>query len=887
VLSSPATRRPRPFTHGLLRASRIAAICSVALVSPAVASTPEELDSEVLVRALRLVESNYLFADQLNPSRLFDEALSRLEVQLPKVHVTKADPAAYLVEVGPCELRLELAPDARLESLATPLGHVANLVERCLPERPKGSEQIETLLLNGLLGGLDPYSAVFDSQGSAEHTIQFRGQLAGVGARIGVRQEHLTMLEVYPESPAAKAGLRDGDKVLRIDGVSTTNLPVSDAVERIRGNPGTSVLLTVDRPGEQGHREFSVVRAIVMIPSVYARRLDSGAIYAEISHFSQTTPSDFRHRVEAAIGGAPVKGVLIDLRRNSGGSMIGASSIGDLFLDKGLLITTAGRNGATVSGLTAEIDATPGSPFRDLPVAVLTSSHTASGSELLAACLRNNDRAVLIGDRTFGKGTVQKTYGLGKDASLKLTVGHFLPNGLSIPGGGLQPDVEVRRLRFAKDGLGLPVRAETADLPFWLRTPSWLTASTIEPSAIIDLVETVAAEQTDEPIDENAVLERERSGRVVDLAAELLVRFGSPSAEQTLAHAANWLRAYQAEADAQVTADLNARGLDWRKPDAIGALASAMSPKLSVRLESPPGGLRAGEESEITIAVTNDSDRPHYRLYGALASQARFLRGYGLLFGYLAPGATNRWSVRVKPPVSLETSRIEFNVELRSDTGLSLESTPLHLTVAPAERPHLAFRTAVVDAPEGERTHLLRIDVQNRGEGTASDVRFFLKHPDEEDIELVDSSKTIESLAGGEQATVELGLRLLRSREQPAQVELTISEAEFRIGLVTEVPVGGAPTEEAWREPPQIRVGSLLALGEGTYELIAEVTDDEGVAAYWTFVGGKQTDYIEAGPGLPRHMQVSIPWSPNDGVKQFELVAEDTDGLTTRYTADL
>ena len=193
------------------------------------------------------------------------------------------------------------------------------------------------------------------------------------------------------------------------------------------------------------------------IPSVEARLLASGNIYAAISQFSQTTPDDFRDHVEALMGANRQRGVIIDLRTNSGGSMLGSSAIADTFLDEGLLITTAGRHGSHVSGLTDEVRADATTPFRDSPVVILTSPRTASGSELMAASLRNNDRAIFVGERTFGKGTVQKTYALGADEALKLTVGNFLPKGLAIPAGGLLPDVEIRTFYLTKNGYRLPL----------------------------------------------------------------------------------------------------------------------------------------------------------------------------------------------------------------------------------------------------------------------------------------------------------------------------------------------------------------------------------------------------------------------------------------------
>jgi len=282
---------------------------------------------------------------------------------------------------GPCRLRLELPPKASVHDLEPLLANAATLVDECTTDRPNGLPPTESLLLNGVLSGLDPYSTVFDAAGKEEHTIQFQGSLAGIGARIGVRKEKLTLLTVYPKSPAATAGLKDGDVVRRIDGASTTNLPVNDAVQRIRGEVGSVVRLEIERGNGSDTLTVPVTRGLVVIPSVEARRLDNGIVYAAISHFSQTTPSDFRAHVAKLVGTGGVRGVIIDLRANSGGSMLGSAAIADMFLDEGILITTSGRNGARVAGLTPEIRATSDTPFRGLSAAVLTSPRTASGSE--------------------------------------------------------------------------------------------------------------------------------------------------------------------------------------------------------------------------------------------------------------------------------------------------------------------------------------------------------------------------------------------------------------------------------------------------------------------------------------------------------------------------
>jgi len=256
-----------------------------------------------------------------------------------------------------------------------------------------------------------------------------------------------------------------------------------------------------------------------------------------------------------------------------------------MFLDEGILITTSGRNGAQVGGLTAEIRATHDTPFRDLPVAVLTSSRTASGSELLAASLRNHDRALLVGERTFGKGTVQKTYALGTDSSLKMTVGHFLPNGLAIPGGGLTPDVELRTFVF-DDGIVWPPDERSAEkLPFWLRMPGWLRPTQGTPKAVLTSWEEAKTEQEESTTSAD--------DDVVVLAAALLDRFGSTSAERMLDVSANWLAARAAESDTALRNSFGERGIDWRAPSTVASAASISSRPASARssvvLPAPSG----------------------------------------------------------------------------------------------------------------------------------------------------------------------------------------------------------------------------------------------------------------------------------------------------------
>ena len=865
--SISSKRRRRPY-------SGIFAAAGAALI---LGSAPAH--GSALSSGLELIENNYLFASELDGPRLLRNALSYLEARLPEVRVLDAKDGGHVLVAGPCRLRLEAPPGEHVTDLEPALRKAESLIDDCISERPADLPPTEALLLNGVLSGLDPYSLVFDADGKMEHTIQFEGALAGIGARIGIRDDKLTLVNVYAGSPAARAGLIDGDVVGRIDGASTTNLPVNDAVAHIRGEIGSTVRLEIERNGTEDPFTVAVSRDLVTIPSVEVSRLPHGIVYAAISHFSQTTPWDFRSHVEAAVSAGGVKGIIIDLRANSGGSMLGSAAIADLFLDEGVLITTAGRNGSRVPGLTAEIRATPDTPFGDYPLAILTSPRTASGSELLAASLRTHDRAILVGERTFGKGTVQKTYALENDCSLKMTVGNFLPNGLAIPGGGLAPDVQFRSFTFTKHALALPDDRESSELPFWLRTPPWLTSAVIEPRA-----ELTYATKGD---GEDGLAEPSATDPVVDFSASMLTRFGSTSVEHMLSDASGWLVEQRAEADAELESTLAAQGIDWVKPTAVATVKGVFSPSLRIRVAPKGGTLVAGQEGKLAVTVTNTGSTDLYRVQGRLTSEARFLDGYGLLFGHLGAGETRKWDLDVEPPAAVRTSRYPVRVALRGEHGPLIESGAMYLAVDGAAQPRLAHRVAVLPGTE-PGTLRLRVEVRNLGEGAAEGVRAFLKHPDTDAVELVQGTAKLERLEPGQTQNLELEARMVESEKTPVTLVLVLAEDKFRTFFETKVELTPRAAFGAWDEAPRIRISRLVReAGDGAYKVIAEAVDDKGLTTVWCTVGNKKIDYIDAHDEPKRKLHVDLPWHPSADAQRVEIIATDSDGMTTTYVTDL
>lgn len=895
--------RPRPLhprvsrTAGFLCAATtfvlFCATSSVVLGAAANAATSNGLPA--LGPGLSLLERQYLFGDELAPARLLDEAAKSITRDIRDVSARKDDDGAWTWSTPDCELRVALPSEATVRSLETPLADIGRFLSSCSRRLPPRMPEMDSYLLNSVLSGLDPYSAVFDEKRQTEHNIQFQGKLAGIGAKVGTRKDTLVLLTVYPDSPAARAGLQDNDEVLRIDDLSTRNIPVGDAVERIRGDEGTKVNLLIRRKGEPEPRIVVVTRGIVVIPSVTSKMLPGEVLYTEITQFSQTTPDDFRHNVQKFVDDRDLAGVIIDLRNNSGGSMMGSSAIGDLFLTEGLLITTAGRDGLPARGLTTEVRASGNAPFADLPVIFLTAPVTASGSELLAASLRNNNRALLVGEHTFGKGTVQKTFPLHDTSTMKMTVGHFLPDGQPIPGGGLVPDIEVVSFRVGKGRLSIPLPAHRSDLPFWLRRPKWSNTEAAVAAYRLAFAEEFSEEdakkeedrengEAEEPVEPVAdgARDPDKPDRALEIAAAILRNHGDVSASGMLGDAQEFLERAVETSEADLGDFMYGHGLDWTDGSRPNGAADFTFEVV------PTSTMRAGEETEVDIRLTNRSGAPFYRVRGILDSTGGAFDGRAVAFGRIEPGATRSWRMRIKTPGSARTGRVRVEAVLFDDDGELTKVKPVRLVVQEAPRPHLAFRTRIRPEPDDPTRLAIDVDISNRGEGPAEKVLIRLMHPAEEQFEILEGSGEVEELAPGSTHSFALRARLLGSFAEIPKADLYISENRHGIFLEPKIPLTASPEGEvAWSEPPRIRVDGFTDAAGGGYELLVSAGDDRSLTEVRARIDDDTVAYVEPQGDNPRSARLHLDWNPADDVKRLRVEAVDDEGLKDFYSGGL
>ena len=294
--------------------------------------------------------------------------------------------------------------------------------------------------INGMLNATnDPYSSFMDPKETKEFSEQIDGSFEGIGAELGIKDKILTVITPLEDSPAEKAGLRPGDKIIKIDGKISADFDIDQAVELIRGKKGTTVILTIFRNGDNETKDITITRDIVKIKSVKFDFKDNNIAYVKINEFGEETTKEFRAATNEIIT-KKSKGIILDLRNNPGGLLDKCVEVASLMIPKGKIVVTEENSAGEKENLYTK----GGNFLSDIPIVVLINEGSASASEILAGTLKDNQGITLVGKKTFGKGSVQELIRLPGSTSVKITVAKWLtPSGSYIMEKGISPDVEI------------------------------------------------------------------------------------------------------------------------------------------------------------------------------------------------------------------------------------------------------------------------------------------------------------------------------------------------------------------------------------------------------------------------------------------------------------
>jgi carboxyl-terminal processing protease len=770
---------------------------------------------------IKKVTDEYVDPARIDPRAMFVAALDAVERTVAEVMV-KGDATgdAVSVTVGTAQRDFDLRTIQSVWSMRVLLQQALGFVQENLVAH-QDLREIEYAAANGLLSTLDPHSMVLEPRYFKEMKLQTRGEFGGIGFVIAMREGNLTVVKVLKGTPAQRAGIKARDVITRIEEQSTVNMDLQDAVDRLRGKPQTRVSLTVQRAAWPEARKLTLTREMISVETVPQSKLLAGNVaYLRLAQFSRNSTRDVRAAIvrQRAEAGGELTGLVLDLRGNPGGLLEEAVDLSDLFLTQGVVVKTQKKGSARRS-------VTEAVPSKDdlasLPVVVLVNNGSASASEIVAGALKNNDRALVVGRQTFGKGSVQQLYDFtesgrpGEEAALKLTVAEYLtPGDVSIQETGISPDVLLLPGRALKDQVNFfapPRSMGEADLDRHLANPTGKPAAAPGPTRPAEegplelryLLEEdedqvaralkrdaarasphgdealLSAEQIeDEQLDADP--DQVKEDFQIRFARELLARAPSPDRQRLLQAATTLVGERRAEEEARLTARLGRLGVDW------GLAAAGGVPRPVVTVTPAPGrAARAGETVPFTVTVENRGTGALRRLRAWTSTdKAWFLDRREFVFGAVRPGERRSWTVPLKLARSMDSRRDEVTLHFDDQDGHAPPDVSTTFDVVEVPRPAFAFSVQVDDArggngdglPQRGESFTLRVDVRNVGPGTSGEkTTATLKNLGDEKLFITKGRARLGALKPGEQKSAAMEVELRRGSQSdtlPVRVQV-------------------------------------------------------------------------------------------------------------------
>lgn len=766
------------------------------------AKAPHELSAlRVLTKVIHYVKENYVDPKRVRPKEMLVASLEAVEKSVPDVLVDgNADQGNVRVNVNGKLKEFDIGHVDSLWKMSFTLKDIFDFIARNM--RPvEDSREVEYAAVNGMLQTLDPHSVLLRPELYREMKLTTKGEFGGLGFVIQMREGVLTVVKVLPKTPAFRGGIKKDDQIIRIGEESTVNMDLNEAVGKLRGPVDSKVTISVNRKGWEKPQQMTVTRALITIESVQSKLLSSNVGYVRLKNFQGNTTRDLQTSLEelaeqAKKGGSAIglKGLVLDLRGNPGGLLDQAIQVSDLFLSSGTIVSTVGLSDKLREEKRAHQD-----DEDDLfPIAVLVNAGSASASEIVAGALKNQNRAVIIGRQSFGKGSVQVLYDFPDESALKLTIAKYLtPGDLSIQEVGITPDIQLIPTRVTKERVDVfaPRRSMgEADLESHFANPANAAAAKkrddvvvrekpvdtlkylkeekekvakVDPKNpkapktggknVLTDTESSAPVNHDEELDDQ--LDAESQDEVkedfeVTFARDFLLAAPQLRRDEQLKAGKSFVMEKRQVEDKRIADAITAQGVDW---------TAGETPKnvqlISTLKPSSDKKITAGETVPLELMVENKGTDPVKRLRAWIESDNGFLDRREFLFGQVKPGEKRTWTVNVKIPKDLASRRDGVTVKLQDDSGVLAETTAGELTIVEIPRPQFAYTWSIVDdcqacngdglVQRGESISLF-IDVTNVGTGKALDAFSSVRNASDANIYIEKGRFKLGELAQGE-----------------------------------------------------------------------------------------------------------------------------------------
>ncbi len=849
-------------------------------------------------RALSAIGQHYFDPAKIKPRQMLSKALDEIQKSVPEVIVTDSSADQISITAGLATKRIRAGAVNGLSDLSRALKEVLDFVIKhySSTEDIKPAE-IEYAAIDGLLTVLDPHSNFLTPKIYREFKVGTSGKFGGIGIVISIKDGMLTVIAPVEGTPAFNAGIQSGDRILQIGDESTINMSLTDAVNKLRGDVGTKVSLIIERTG-QPQKKIALKRALINIDSVQHSLLtDDGKRigYLKLKNFQDNTDDD----VQAAIAdfhkdGAKLDGLILDLRNNPGGLLNIASEVTDLFLRDGVIVTTVGpRNRIIDKSSAIERGTEP-----DYPIVVLINEGSASASEIVAGALAQNDRAIVVGSSSFGKGSVQTIFNLGEDTALKLTIAEYRPAGTeSIQLVGIAPDIELVPATVDADEMNIIKDEPENEYDLEMQFDKKKKVQKEEIKSLLRI------KYLKPKLDEKALEERSRKEylKKADIAGDFPAEFarmmiskvGGKTRKEMLAKSAKTIASARSEQQKAMNRALNALGIDWTKAPASG------KPKLMLTYYLTKGGkkiaqARAGDKVRLELVATNRGSGPYSQLIGIGQSESQLLKEREFPFGMIEPGKSRKFSIPLEIPEGMPTQDLTMEIAFKEAGNFVPEPVRIVVPVQEIPHPSFSFKASLPEQPKGKSFSMnstsipLAVEVINSGKGPSDKETIATLSNDCGERFFIEKGRDkLGSIPPNGSRKINFKFHITARPEEECSVDLLIADLAYGKILTKKIKLlldegSLKPQPDKVYGPPEIEIASFpTTTSQPSVVLSGTIRDKDRIQDFYLFAGERKIAYVP-NTNDTSTMAFSVRVPLEEGQNEINIGARDVEDITGR-----
>ncbi len=878
----------------------------------------EDSELSLVYDVLDKIETNYVDLSKANPKAMFTNSLSYLQRLIGELYVNK-NGEILLLKIGDTESKFDLK---RLKNFLIHLKYnkdAYTFIKNNLTEDIK-LEEIKSTLIEGLVDKLDTHSKYLRKEIFRDLKTSTTGEFGGLGIVIALKKGLLTIIAPIAGTPAAKAKIMPGDTISRIGDSSTVNMSLDEAVELMRGVKGTVVTIYIMRKTFEKPKPFTLTRDIIKIKSVEKVLLSENIGYIKIKNFQKDTTINLKRSIEALEKEArleeakkedtkktkenapPVtlKGLIVDLRSNPGGLLDQAVEVADVFLDEGEIVSTVGLNNKILEVNEASINQS----YTTVPLAMLVNEGSASASEIVAGAIKVNNRGLILGLPTFGKGTVQSLYNLDDDKALKLTIAQFLAGGRAvIQSYGITPDVQLIPTLVSENTLSLfreSFMIHEEDLDNHIKPHETKeVAREKSPYNLKYLVQVNEKEENIDDLPKSTYLEKvdkniEKDDFNVSFTAELLRKHGDKTSLNFLSKIKEDVQKNNDSEEEKIKDALKKRDINWDDEENTKNFTAG---DVDFTVSFDKKDIVAGDEIKLVARVKNKSDEILYRTFAMSESENYLFDQLEFIFGKIEPQEEKKYINKIKIP-EYDISKLDtINFKLYTkDKEHILKDQLAYLKVHELPKPLFAYDYTIIDngwgTSKGNGNGIIEVNesidlevhVKNVGVGNAREVLSIIKSENPDAIFLKDGRFTIGPMLPNETKKVTFNFDV-KKEMSPFEFKINIIDVTLNTYLVDTLTLIDQSKNKPGafnKTPPIISLNKnfVLLTNKESTNLTFSVKDNKKIKDIYVFVQDEKIFYqkIKEQNNFKK-TDISLNLPLEIGKNEILMVARDYDNL--------